>query len=156
MNLSRSSATKVPVLDPATTAGAVTRGSTRLLADLGFRCLTEFKLTSKRRVDVAGLDKAGRFAVVEVKSSLADLRADTKWPEYLAYADWFYFAVDDAFPLDRLPPDVGIIVADAHGGAIQRPAADTPVNASRRRAQVLRFGLTAADRLTGLIDPRPR
>ena len=155
MNFSRLSRAAVPVADPSTPAGAVTRGATRLLVDMGFRCLAEFKLTSRRRVDVAGMDKAGRFAVVEVKSSLADLRADAKWPDYLAYADWFYFAVDSTFPRHRLPPEVGVIVADAHGGAVLRAAAEMPVHASRRRAQVLRFGLAAADRLGHLLDPRP-
>ncbi len=128
----------------------------RLLGDMGFCCLTEFKLTSRRRVDVAGLDKTGRFAVVEVKSSLADLRADAKWPEYLPYADWFYFAVDDAFPRERLPDNIGLIIADAHDATVIRPAIESPINAARRRAQVLRFALTGAGRVTGLIDPRPR
>jgi len=156
MNLLHSSTRRIPMPDPMTPAGAVTRGAMRLLDDMGFCCLSEFKLTSRRRVDVAGLNKAGRFAVVEVKSSLADLRADAKWPEYLPYADWVYFAVDGAFPRDRLPDDVGLIVADAHGAAVIRSAIEAPINGVRRRAQILRFALAGAGRVTGLTDPRPR
>lgn len=131
---------------PVVTEG-VTRGVVRLLGGLGFSPLAEFKLASSRRVDVAGLDRQGRFLFVEVKSSLADFRADGKWADYLPYCDWFYFAVPPGFPQGELPAGHGLIVADAHDGAILRPAAETPVNAARRRAQTVRFGRQAADRL---------
>ena len=74
-------------------AADITRGAVRLLDTLGFRTLVEMRVASGRRVDAIGVDGRGRFAVVEVKSSLADLRADEKWPEYLPFCDWFYFAV---------------------------------------------------------------
>lgn len=136
-----------------TPAGRITRGVSRLLTQMGYAPLAEFKLTSRRRVDVAGLDAGGRFVVVEVKSSVADFRADRKWPEYLAYADFFYFAVDTEFPRDILPDDVGLIVADAFEAAIVRPAAEQPVNATRRRHQTQRFARTAAGRLASMLDP---
>lgn len=59
------------------TAG-IARGVTRLLVDMGYRTLVELPLGNGRRVDVAGLDRRGRFVVVEIKSSLADFRADGK------------------------------------------------------------------------------
>lgn len=143
-------------LPPAPAAGparpqvtdGVTRGVLRLLLQQGFSPLQEFKLTSSRRVDVAGLDRGGRFLFVEVKSSLADFRADGKWREYLEYCDWFYFAVAPGFPTDVLPDDLGLIVADHHEGAVLRPAPETPVNAARRRAQTLGFARAAAERLS--------
>lgn len=134
---------------PVVTAG-VTRGVVRLLVGMGFSPLVEFKLTSRRRVDVAGLDRHGRFLFVEVKSSIADLRADDKWPDYLTCCDWFYFAVASGFPVDRLPGDLGVIAADGHGGAVLRPAPETPINGNRRRAQTLRFARQAASRLSSL------
>ncbi len=130
------------------TAG-IARGVTRLLVDLGYRTLVELPLGNGRRVDVAGLDRRGRFVVVEVKSSLADFRADCKWLEYLPYCDSFYFAVDPDFPLDILPRDVGIIVADAYDGAVHRDAPVRAMNPNRRRALTVRFAWTAAGRLEG-------
>ena len=131
----------------------VTRGVLRLLLQQGFSPLAEFKLTSSRRIDVAGLDRAGRFLFVEVKSSLADFRADGKWREYLDYCDWFYFAVAPGFPIDVLPADLGLIVADHHEGAVLRAAPETPVNAARRRSQTLHFARSAAERLS--LPQRP-
>ena len=49
---------------PGSAAEDITRGVIRLMGDLGYARLTEFKLTSRRRVDVAALDRAGRFVVV--------------------------------------------------------------------------------------------
>lgn len=138
---------------PGSAADDITRGVVRLMNDLGFAPLLEFRLTNKRRVDVAALDRAGRFIVVEVKSSLADFRADGKWQEYLPYCDYFYFAVNPDFPRERLPDDVGLIVADPHAAAILRNADEFPMNGNRRRTQTLRFARTGANRLAGRDDP---
>ena len=75
------------------TAQKLARGVGRLLTHLGYDSLTEFTLRSGRRADLAGIDRKGRIAIVEIKSSVADFRADQKWPEYLDYCDLFYFAV---------------------------------------------------------------
>jgi hypothetical protein len=131
---------------PQVTLG-VTRGVVRMLWGMGFSPLTEFKLTSSRRVDVAGLDGQGRFLFVEVKSSVEDFRADGKWHEYRDFCDWFYFAVPPGFPQDILPGDAGLIVADAHEGAVLRSADEAPVNGNRRRKQTVTFARAAADRL---------
>lgn len=153
MNLIRRGIPVVVGAADDTPAGRITRGVTRLLTQMGYATLHEFKLTSRRRVDVAGLDAGGRFAVVEVKSCLADFRADRKWTEYLDYADVFYFAVDAEFPREVLPEECGLIVADAFEAAIVREAPERPLNATRRRHQTQRFARTAAGRLTSLLDP---
>ena len=137
-----------------TAADGIARGVCRLLADMGYPTLTEFKLKSGRRVDVMGLGPAGRFLIVEIKSSAADFRADGKWPEYLPYCDLFYFAVGDQFPMDLLPGGRGVMVADAWHGAIRRPAPLAPMNGLRRRNQTRRFAATAARRLQDLLDPQ--
>lgn len=138
---------------PGSAADNITRGVVRLMNELGHAPLLEFRLTNKRRVDVAALDQDGKFVVIEVKSSLADFRADGKWQEYLPYCDFFYFAVNPDFPQDRLPDDVGLIVADAYGAAVLRSAEEFPMNGNRRRAQTLRFARTGASRLAGRDDP---
>ncbi|MFO1156482.1 MAG: MmcB family DNA repair protein [Rhodospirillales bacterium] len=134
-------------------ASLIVRGVLRLLMSLDYRTLTEFPLPNGRRVDVAALDGRGGFAIVEVKSSVADFRADGKWPGYRAFCDSFYFAVDAPFPLAVLPDDVGLIVADGFEGAVVRPSPVRKLNGVRRRALLLRFGRTAAMRLSLLADP---
>jgi len=131
----------------------LTRGVCRLLTDLGIGPITEFRLPNNRRADVMGLDQAGRFTIVEVKSSVADFRSDAKWPEYLPWCDRFYFAVPERFPLDVVPEDCGLIVADGYGAAIRRDVAERPLHPTRRRHQMLRFALTASERLQRLHDP---
>lgn len=135
------------------TAQAVARGICRLLGELGQASLTEFTLRTGRRVDVIGLAGDGRITVVEIKSSLADFRADQKWPEYLEFCDRFYFAVPQDFPQEVLPADHGLMVADAYGAAILRPSVELTVASARRRSLILRFAQTAAGRLQGLTDP---
>lgn len=136
-----------------TAADAVARGVCRYLAGLGCATLTEFRVGKGRRVDVVGLDRASRFVVVEIKTSEADYRTDGKWHEYLPFADQFFFAVPEGFPHHILPPDQGLMVADAYGAAVLRDAAHTPMNGARRRAQLLRFARTAGVRLHRAWDP---
>ena len=118
--------------------------------------LTEFTLRSGRRADVIALDEAGDIAIVEVKTSPADLRADGKWPEYLAFCDRFYFAVPADFPREALPADgCGLMVADAYAAEVLRPAPREPLHASRRKALTLRFARVAGQRLLRHLDPGP-
>ena len=87
-------------------ACCIVRGVVRLLASLDYRLLTEFPLPDGRRVDIAAVDARGGFAIIEVKSSVADFRADGKWCFYRNYCDVFFFAVDPTFPRELLPEDV--------------------------------------------------
>ena len=105
----------------ATIEAQLRRGVSRLLADMGYGTLAEFKLTTGRRVDVIGLNDRSEFVIAEIKSSIADFRSDRKWREYLPFCDRFYFAVPADFPQSILPGDSGVIVADAYGGTIRRP-----------------------------------
>lgn len=134
-------------------AADITRGVCRLFSQMGFAPQTEVPLSNNRRVDVAGLAKDGVWTIAEIKTSERDFRSDSKWSEYLPYCDTFYFAVAGGFPMDILPDDVGIIVADAFHGAILRPSPISKMNAARRRAQLLRFANLAARRLHLSNDP---
>lgn len=139
--------------EPSRDGVALARGVARLFQNLGFSALVEFPLGIGRRVDVAGLRRDGTVAVAEVKSCLADFRADKKWQEYLDFCDAFYFAVPEGFPTDVLPADVGLIVADQFGGSIVRPGARPKLSAARRKALTLRFARCAAYRLRFASDP---
>jgi hypothetical protein len=150
------SATDGAPMTTAETRDAVrlARGICRTLAALGYGTLAEFTLINGRRADVIGVNAAGEVAIVEIKTSEADFRADEKWPEYLPYCDSFYFAVPEGFPRQILPEECGLIVADAYAGVILRPAPPlTAMNGARRRALLIRFALAASTRLQRLLDP---
>jgi hypothetical protein len=136
-----------------TPAQAIFRGTRRLLAESGHGTLAELTLATGRRVDIMGVDRRGQILVVEVKSSVADFRADRKWREYLEFCDAFAFAVGPDFPQELIPHEAGLLVADAYGAAVIRPPAGTALVAARRKALLLRFGLVAAARLQMLDDP---
>jgi len=134
------------------TAAEVARGVSRMLIQEGFSPILEFTLANGRRLDVAALGPDGILLGVEIKVALADLRCDTKWPEYLEFCEHFYFAIPPDFPDEHVPPNTGLIVADRYGGAIVRPAVPAAVHASRRKAVTLRFAKVAAERLSVLLD----
>jgi hypothetical protein len=134
----------------------VARGVSRLLRSEGLSPIVEFSLPNNRRLDVAALAPDGTIAGVEIKISVADLRADDKWPDYLSFCDLFFFAVPPEFPLNALPSSTGLIVADRFGGAIIRESQRKMLHASRRRALTLRFAMIAAERLTRAFDPNCR
>ena len=134
-------------------AAALCRGVCRALDQLGYASLLEFPLANGRRADVIALGRDGEVVIVEVKSSLADFRADRKWPDYWEFCDRLYFAVGEGFPRDVLPEECGLLVADGYGAATLRDPAPRPLAPARRKALMLRFGLAAASRLRRLTDP---
>lgn len=136
---------------PQATQGIV-RGVVRLLTSLDAVAVTEVPLGNGRRADIVALDRRGAISIVEVKSSMADFRADRKWPAYLDYCDDFSFAVGPAFPLERLPPEPGIIVADAYGGAVVRAAPRRSLAGARRKTMLIAVARAAALRLTQMLD----
>ena len=154
-------------LSPPEVTEAVTLGTCRLMREMGFSPLTEFKLGNGRRADIAAINRRGMLTIAEVKATPDDFRADRKWPDYLAFCDCFYFAVPESFPLSLLddtagwPERTGIIVADRFGGAVRRPAPEVKMNAGRRRTETLRFARKAAARLhrhlygEGEMAPQP-
>jgi hypothetical protein len=134
-------------------APAICRGALRLLHALGLAAVAELPLRSGRRADLVALGESGEFWIVEVKSCLADFRADRKWQEYRLYCDRLLFAVAPEFPATVLPADAGLIVADCFGGVLVREAPLHALAAARRKAMLVRFGRAAAARLTARIDP---
>ncbi len=129
------------------------RGVSRFLENLGYGTVTEFSLATGRRADVFGVNERGETVIVEVKSSPIDFLTDSKWPEYREFCDYFYFAVALDFPREILPAECGLIVADAYSAEILRASDLVSLNASRRKALLLRFAFTASTRLRRLLDP---
>ena len=134
-------------------ASAIARGTRRLLLALGFASLAEFTLASGRRADIVALSPSGEIWIIEVKSSVADFRSDDKWQDYESFADRLLFAVAPDFPRDILPATTGIILADAFGAEIVRPAPELTLAPARRKAITLRLARSASLRLHALADP---
>ena len=142
-----------PAVEALATAALLARGVCRALGQLGYAVLVEFPLVNGRRADLLCLGKAGDFVIVEIKSSVADFRADRKWVTYRDFADRLYFAVPDHFPQALIPEECGLMVADPFGAALLRDGLAMPLNPGRRRALTLRFARLAASRLHRLLDP---
>ena len=135
------------------TALSIARGVRRLLRARGFSSVTELPLLDGRRADVVALNGDGALMIVEIKSSIADFRADHKWRDYAAHCDRLYFAISHEMPAEIMPEDAGLIVADRWGAEIVREPAPRTIAPATRRAVMLRFALAAADRLHRLADP---
>jgi hypothetical protein len=135
------------------TALAVARGTTRLLHQFGFSAVSELALPSGRRADLVALNSAGDIWIVEIKSSIADFRADQKWMDYRLHCDRLFFATTLEVPCDIFPNDTGLIVADAFGAEIVCEAPEHRLHATTRRNMTLAFARAAALRLSALADP---
>jgi hypothetical protein len=59
--------------------------------------------------------------IVEIKSCAADFRADRKWRDYAASCDRLYFAISEQTPVNVMPTEAGLIVADPYGAEVLPP-----------------------------------
>jgi hypothetical protein len=113
----------------------------------------ELPLPSGRRADLAALDAGGEIWIVEIKSSIADYRADQKWQDYRDHCDRLFFATSLDVPCEIFPPDTGLIVADGYGAEFKCQAPEHRLSAGRRKTMLLLFARAAARRLQSLADP---
>ena len=140
-------------------AADVLRGTCRWLLRAGVAPLAEVPLSGGRRADILGVDAAGRLTLVEIKVSLADLRGDRKWTDYLDHCDRYFWAVPAGLPLDDLhtpafrPEETGLIIADRFDAEGVRDAPWRPLNAARRKAITLNLARRGAQRWLALTDP---
>lgn len=135
------------------TAREVVRGTRRLLRARNIATVTELVLADGRRADIVGLGPDGSVTIVEVKSSVADFRADRKWTFYRAFCDRLFFAIPVTVPAVIMPDETGLIVADGYGADVVREALEQKLAGATRRAMMIRFAQAAADRLHALGDP---
>ncbi len=130
------------------------RGVSRHLLTHGYVSIEEFVPSRGLRVDVMGLGPKGEIWVVECKSSRADFQSDSKWQGYLEWCDRFFWAVDTDFPTELLPPESGLIIADAYDAEIIRMGPESKLAPARRKKMIQKFAVDAARRLHTLRDPR--
>jgi hypothetical protein len=154
-----SSAQRIVPLPPpdgrqSETALLIARGTARLLHSLGFASVSELPLPSGRRADLVAINDRGEIWIVEIKSSVEDLRADQKWPEYRLHCDRLFFAFSQALPCEIFPDETGLIIADAYGAHLERPAPEHRLQAATRKSMTVRFALVAAQRINRLVDPQ--
>ena len=138
---------------PLTPGQKLARGVARHLSSLGLVSIEEFTPKRGLRVDVIALSPKGEIWVVECKSSRADFMSDTKWQGYLEWCDRFFWAVDSEFPVELLPEDCGLILADAYSAEVVRMAPEDRLAPARRKTMVQKFATQAARRLQSLRDP---
>jgi hypothetical protein len=146
----------VPPLDrrQSETALAIARGTARLLRSLGFSCISELPLPSGRRADLVALNARGDIWIVEIKSSLEDLRADHKWQDYRVHCDRLFFAFTQDLPCEIFPAETGLIVADAYGAHMHCEAPEHRLPAPTRKLMTVTFAMVAAQRINRLADPQ--
>lgn len=125
----------------------VRRGVLRLFTEMGMATLPEIPLASGRRADLVALTRKGEIWIVEIKSSLEDWRADSKWPIYRNHCDRLYFATHPSVPQEIFPTDCGFILSDGYGAEVLRDAPEHKLPAATRKAMTLRVAHIGAARL---------
>jgi hypothetical protein len=126
---------------------SIRTGVERYFADAGWATLPELTLPTGRRADLIALSNKGQICIVEVKSSVADLKADTKWPDYRDYCDELIFATLADVPAEIFPQEAGFMVADAHGSELLRQPPLEKIAAARRKVVHLAIARASAQRL---------
>jgi hypothetical protein len=132
---------------------AVRRAAARLCLALGWAPVHEMTLPNGRRADIMALRPDGGFVCIEIKSGLRDFQTDLKWPEYRAFCDALFFAVDADFPEALIPEATGLIVVVEREAVLLREAPAHPLPPARRKALLQRFAVLAAMRLAAAEDP---
>ena len=147
---------RTPLVDghQSQTALAVARGTMRLLHQFGFSAVSELPLPSGRRADLVAVNERGEIWIVEIKSSIEDLRADQKWQDYRMHCDRLFFAFTQDLPCGIFPEDTGLIIADAYGAHLHCEAPEHRLPAATRKSMTVRFAMAAAQRINRLVDPQ--
>src|ERR1019366_6344333 len=98
-----------------TTGTIIAIGTTTVIATVA----TSTSMTTTRRADIVALATDATIHIVEIKSSVADFRADTKW-HYRAHCNRLFFAIPETVPVEIMPQDAGLILADSYGAIWRR------------------------------------
>ena len=115
--------------------------------------MTDLRLADSGYCRGRALGADGEVWIVEIKSSIADFRADQKWTDYRLHCDRLFFATTLDVPCEIFPPDTGLIVADAFGASVVCEAPEHRLHAATRKNMLLTFARAAALRLSALADP---
>jgi hypothetical protein len=108
-----------------------------------------------RRADVIGNKISGDIVLIEVKSSVADFRGDSKFHEYQKFCDRMYLSFTkevalkinkDKELMSRIPKRVGILILEDHGYMrVVKKALIVPVETSLRISILARLAWRAGE-----------
>ena len=132
----------------------ISRGVMRHFSQIGLSSLSEFSPVKGLRVDIIALGLSNEIWIVECKSSQTDFKSDKKWRNYLDWCDRYFWAVDGKFPIDILPSDTGLIIADAYDATILREAPLIKLSEVRRKKVTKLIAISACNRLLTHTDPK--
>ena len=141
-------------LEASRKINSITRGVMRHFGQIGLSSLSEFSPVKGLRVDIIALGLLDEIWIVECKSSQNDFKSDKKWQNYLDWCDRYFWAVDGKFPIDILPSDTGLIIADAYDASILREAPLNKLSAARRKKVTKLIARSACNRLLTHTDPK--
>ena len=141
-------------LETSKNLSRIARGVMRHFAQIGMSSLSEFSPARGLRVDIITLGMLDEIWIVECKSGQSDFKSDKKWQNYLDWCDRYFWAVDRKFPIDILPSDTGVIIADAYDASILREAPLNKLPAARRKKITKSIAISACNRLLKHTDPK--
>ena len=141
-------------LETSKNLNRIARGVMRHFSQIGLSSLSEFSPARGLRVDIITLGMANEIWIVECKSCQSDFKSDKKWQNYLDWCDRYFWAVDANFPIDILPPDTGVIIADAYDASILREAPLNKLSVARQKKIIKSIAKSACNRLLTHTDPK--
>ena len=141
-------------LETSKNLNRIARGVMRHFSQIGLSSLSEFSPARGLRVDIITLGMANEIWIVECKSCQSDFKSDKKWQNYLDWCDRYFWAVDAKFPINILPSDTGLIIADAYDASIFREAPLNKLSAARRKKITKSIARSACNRLLTHTDPK--
>ena len=140
--------------EPLKNTSKLARGVIRHFDQLGLASLSEFSPARGLRVDIITLGVLDEIWIIECKSGISDYKSDKKWKNYLDWCDRYFWAVDVNFPIQILPEETGIIIADAYDASIVKEAPIIRLTASRRKKITKSIAQSACIRLLSHTDPK--
>ena len=141
-------------LETSKNVSRIARGVMRHFAQIGMHSLSEFSPARGLRVDIITLGMSDEIWIVECKSGQSDFKSDKKWQNYLDWCDRYFWAVDGKFPIDILPSETGVIIADAYDASILREAPLNKLPAARRKKITKSIAISACKSLLTHTDPK--
>ena len=141
-------------LEASKNLSKISRGVMRHFAQIGLSSLSEFSPIRGLRVDIVALGPSDEIWIVECKSGKNDFKSDNKWHNYLDWCDRYFWAVAAEFPIDILPSDTGLIIADPYDASILREASLNKVSVARRKKLIKSIAKSACNRLLVHTDPK--
>ena len=141
-------------LEASKNLSKISRGVMRHFAQIGLSSLSEFSPTRGLRVDIVALGPSDEIWIVECKSGRNDFKSENKWHNYLDWCDRYFWAVAAEFPIDILPSDTGLIIADPYDASILREAPLNKISVARRKKLIKSIAKSACNRLVVHTDPK--